>query len=685
MRPRLFLLPAIFFVSLFLSPVRASTPLRLPLVPDSLRALLRAAPAGAARVDALLRVARTGEVPLDSVRMLVYATTAERLARRLGDEVLLGRAIDMRGTYFLRAGDGRRALPLLRQAEVLLQSATPGVRTDNMSHLAGAYELLHRSSRALTYYRRAYALATERADHARRAHILRDIGGVYQMPGRFDSSAYYFYQAARLYHRLRNFHGEALTLNALGNVYYAQGRLPEATRYARQSYELIVQHRDSAQLAPSLSALGALAMANDSLNTAIGYFREELRLMRRTSSYGYLQNALNGLGVAHERLGHADSAAWYYRQAVATVEGTGNIDELGFALNNLARFYTKRRQWTEAVRYSRRTLALDHGREHPENTPDAWAILRRVAEGQGDYRQAYELLKRQQEVGERQQEQGSARLAEDLRIGYETEQAEQQVKLLQQDRELERLRRQRQVGGLIALAAVLLALIGGVVWWYRRRQTRHDDALRNRLAADLHDDVGSLLSQIAMQTDLLHEGVLPLDLQPAQLAEVADSSRMAVRQLNDVVWSLDAHNDTLPGLLARLRDYTHEVLHPTGRPVQFRAHDLPDAALPAPVRRHFYLIYKEALHNILKYAPPGALVIISLQRTADQLELTVENEGPQLGFNASEVAAPALSKGRESGHGLRNIRERAAVLGGQATAGPRPEGGFVVRVSVPLR
>ncbi len=226
-----------------------------------------------------------------------------------------------------------------------------------------------------------------------------------------------------------------------------------------------------------------------------------------------------------------------------------------------------------------------------------------------------------------------------------------------------------------------LTLLGLVVAWQQQRTARllREYALRARIAADLHDDVGSLLSQIALQTDLLHEGFMPADQQATQLAEVADSSRMAVRQLNDVVWSLDAHNDTLPGLLARLRDYAHDVLHPTGRPVRFEtAGEVPALDLPAEVRRHLYLIYKEALHNILKYAPVGAPVTIHLQHTAGQLTLTVENDGPVAGPDA---AAP----GRTSGHGLRNIRERAAILGGSATTEARPEGGFAVRVRLPVR
>jgi signal transduction histidine kinase len=141
------------------------------------------------------------------------------------------------------------------------------------------------------------------------------------------------------------------------------------------------------------------------------------------------------------------------------------------------------------------------------------------------------------------------------------------------------------------------------------------------------------------------------------------------------VWNLDAQNDTVPDLLNRLRDYAHEVLVPTGRDVRFVA-DASGASpnLAAPVRRNLYLIYKEALHNILKYAPVTATVTVTLHRQGSLLLLEIVNDGPPL------AAAPA---GRSSGHGLRNMRERALALGGSATATALAGGGFAVRVQVP--
>ena len=455
------------------------------------------------------------------------------------------------------------------------------------------------------------------------------------------------------------------------------GRRPEALRYAQQAADLQKALGDHIALIATLNTLGALSNSLDSLANARRYFRACLVLAQQYQNENALSLGYSGLADVYTKLGTLDSAEYYHLRAVRQAQQANNVVNLPALMGDLARFYIHANRLADATTWANRIQELKATDDQKDFA--SLEILADVAEARHDYARALALHKQMDVLRTQALARNNEQMTQELRVSFDTERAEQQVEILTQARELETLRRQRQVSALGALAVGLVALIGGVIWWYRRRQQLRDTALRIRLAADLHDDVGGLLSQIALRTDLLHEGLTPAAEQPAQLAEVADSSRMAVRQLNDVVWSLDAHNDTLPGLLARLRDYAHDVLHPTGRFVHFPTGEVPALALPADVRRHLYLIYKEALHNILKYAPPGAPVTIGLHHAAHRLELTVENAGPPPGPGAA--AAP----GRTSGHGLRNIHERAAALHGHATTEPRPEGGFAVRVSVPLR
>ena len=339
-----------------------------------------------------------------------------------------------------------------------------------------------------------------------------------------------------------------------------------------------------------------------------------------------------------------------------------------------------RRQLLEALRLARRgnfevtihdCLELLAAALHQLRRPEAFDTLRR-------FLALHDTLYSQERVAA--QVEAVARFEADEQQAQIRE-LEQARRLAAQTRELTRLRTQRQLGLGGALLLLLLAGGGALLWGYRRRQARRETSLRTQIAADLHDDVGTLLSQISLQSQVLQACLFQTDPagQQRQLGQIGEASPSAVRQLNDVVWSLDAHNDTLPQLLDRLHDYTHEALHPLGVPVGFEVPaQVPARHLSLAVRRNLYLIYKEALHNVLKHAPAtaGVVVVVALP-AAGSLVLSIENEAPAAGTIAG--AAP-----RRSGHGLRNMAARAAALGGSATAGPRPGGGFGVRVVVPV-
>ena len=211
---------------------------------------------------------------------------------------------------------------------------------------------------------------------------------------------------------------------------------------------------------------------------------------------------------------------------------------------------------------------------------------------------------------------------------------------------------------LWAFVAGLLIALGYAAYWLRLRREQREAARRTELAANLHDEVGALLTQISMQTDLLGAGVHAPDQQQAQLREVAATSRLAATQLQDVVWSFDARNDAVGSLLDRLRDHAYEVLQYGEVTITFEADPaLETRLLPVETRRTLYLIFKEALTNSRKHAPQATHIQVALRAHA-----------------------------RASGHGRRNMQARAEAVGGTCRTGfgaVPGQPGFGVLVEVP--
>jgi signal transduction histidine kinase len=226
-----------------------------------------------------------------------------------------------------------------------------------------------------------------------------------------------------------------------------------------------------------------------------------------------------------------------------------------------------------------------------------------------------------------------------------------------------------------ATLAAGLVLTLGLGWWASRRwrqRAAHEEHLRARLAADLHDEVGTLLARVSMQADLLHQQ--QPEPSPA-LTRLLGNSHAAARTMRDIVWSIDAQADTVGALLDRIRDYLDHTATPAGLRTQLRTNGLhDDQPLPSELRQHLYLIFKEAVANTLQHAAHATTLTVTLTHyaVARDLLLTIEDDGD-----------PATPAGRQ-GVGLHTMQLRATTLRGTLAAGRRSEGGFRVQLQVPF-
>ncbi|HEX7085939.1 MAG TPA: two-component regulator propeller domain-containing protein [Vicinamibacterales bacterium] len=224
---------------------------------------------------------------------------------------------------------------------------------------------------------------------------------------------------------------------------------------------------------------------------------------------------------------------------------------------------------------------------------------------------------------------------------------------------------------LLLAAAGVTALIV-LAHRVRLRQALAMERIRSQIATDLHDEVGSGLSQIAVLNEVAKRDAPPAAV--PLLDQAAGIARTLRESMSDIVWAVDPRKDRLLDLVQRMRQATFNLLEVDGLDVRFHAppdQALGGIALLADRRRHLLLILKEAVTNIARHAD-ATRACIDLQLRDGHVELIVEDDGRGLG------AEPA------SGCGLRNMAARAAALGGTLSVGARPGGGTRVHLIAPL-
>jgi len=196
---------------------------------------------------------------------------------------------------------------------------------------------------------------------------------------------------------------------------------------------------------------------------------------------------------------------------------------------------------------------------------------------------------------------------------------------------------------------LVILTVSGIIYffyhYYHVRKMFEIERMRVRIASDLHDDVGSSLTEIALQTDFLQTTDLSEEVR-SSLNQIGQQSRKIVNSLDDIVWSIDARNDTLGDLTDRMQDYVNHMLQ--DRQVSYHFEDLDmDQKLTVPLKENIYLIFKEAINNIAKHSD------------ATKVEIRMKNGNGTFDLYIHDNGSGMRSHARKSGHGLRNMKLRA--------------------------
>lgn len=248
---------------------------------------------------------------------------------------------------------------------------------------------------------------------------------------------------------------------------------------------------------------------------------------------------------------------------------------------------------------------------------------------------------------------------------------------------------------LFALVGVLLVILIFTMIWngqlrrlveQRTHQLQHEirereeverqralEAERSRIARDLHDDLGSSLTEISV---LASTGQLPqasatppLDL----FRSISAKARSLISALDVIVWAVDPEDNSLQSLADYLSGYTDEFFSHTNIACRFKVPvSFPAITLEGRVRHDLLLAVKEALNNVVRHAD-ATEVEFAMAMAGDALEIDISDNGKGI---------PTPTQG--SGHGLKNLSARLQKLGGDCRLESRDGGGTLVRIRLPL-
>jgi signal transduction histidine kinase len=248
---------------------------------------------------------------------------------------------------------------------------------------------------------------------------------------------------------------------------------------------------------------------------------------------------------------------------------------------------------------------------------------------------------------------------------------------------------------LLVLAGVLAAMLSAVLVWNNqlRRQVgertaqletairnreqaelqRAAEAERSRIARDLHDDLGSGLTEVSLLADRGLGETPGNEKQTERLHAIADKARGLVAALDVIVWAVNPNENSLQSFADYLSGAAREFLGASGVACRFKIPiEFDPVTLSGQTRHHLFLAVKEALNNVVRHAR-ATEAELRITRTNNRLEIAIADNG--CGFEAGKTPR---------GNGLANLSARLDGLGGRCDIETEPGKGTTVKLILPL-
>jgi signal transduction histidine kinase len=203
--------------------------------------------------------------------------------------------------------------------------------------------------------------------------------------------------------------------------------------------------------------------------------------------------------------------------------------------------------------------------------------------------------------------------------------------------------------------------------------------VRNRIASDLHDDVGSSLSSLVLYSDLLSRKDLPEEKQQEIASKIRETAYDSMESMRDIVWSIKSTNDDFEVTTRYMQRVALDLVESAG--IQFTMETDPalnSLKLSMEVRKNLFLIFKEAINNARKYAE-ATEIRASVKRTIAGLSIERKDNGK--GFDLDNVQQHIRSGG---GNGIANMQKRASELQAELIIDTKPGSGTSIVLHIPV-
>jgi signal transduction histidine kinase/Tfp pilus assembly protein PilF len=612
---------------------------------------------------------------IDPERALFHAEEALKKAKAAVNEKEIGSAHNNIANYYLASSDFEKAKKHLKEALHAYEAVT---YARGIAKVSGNYGLVFyytgNYSKSLEYLFKSLKAFESLKDEEGMADQYSAIGVIYMENEQLEKALQYDSLALKKYQELGVLDGVALVKGNMANIYTKQGLRSLAMQYYEDAIALFRELGHSFDLGRNLSNLGVEYMDAGDLNRAMELFNEALGIFREVDYEHGISQVLGNLGLCYYKSYKSPPVE---QENFVPIKGSGEL------------------LVSSAIGYLEEGIAIAERLGIVSSISKLSQELYALHEELGNDRKAFQYLKVYNTAKDSMFSLESKERIEQLTTERELALKEKQIEIDRLEVLKKRNERRYFIAGLALLFVLLLLIwrnfklqkranvelellngqiseardslseknhsLAGALQELKETQEQLIDIekqkenalIRARISQDIHDDISSGLTKISWLTESLKmkqqdEAALPL------VAKINSMAKETVSKLGEIIWSSNPERDNLGSLLSFMRQHINQYLEDT--PYQYQTdfpEDFPEINISPILRRHLYLVLKEALHNAVKYSEGQHIrIVFKLQGNAYQLVISDDGKG-------------ISNTVQGSGYGIPGMKQRIEAVGGE--------------------
>lgn len=529
---------------------------------------------------------------------------------------------------------------------------------------------------ALPFMLKALDYMTAPENQINRAGQLLNIGNTYLSQGDIRKAADYHLQSLKLFEILGNKRGQSFCLQSLGNDFIKLKRFEESQKYYEQSLALKEEIHDVRGMISSWGGLGNVYMELGKYQEAQKLYERSLVRARELKLTFDESVALYEIGVLHKKMKRQREARSAFGASLKLARQRGDsLLSAKIAVEISALEEKTGKPDVENSLVQKIQIADQVGDQSAK--ADAYLNMAEWNYKHRKFEKAYDMLKHYHQLNDSLHGEEVIIQLKKAEESYQNEKNEKEIALLKKNQELREaiISRQNARQQIIIVALVSILLIAGVLFNHfrvinRSKRLVEIEKVRNNIARDLHDDMGSALSSIHIMSQL---AMKEAGQSNHHLQRISENTARMMESMSDIVWSINPENDSLEKMVMKMKEFAAEILEPKNIRYRFVEDTrLNNVTLDVEQRKNLFLIFKESINNAAKYSE-GTEVIISIRMQNNALQLSVRDNGK--GFDKARV---------RNGNGLANMTERARMLKGTLIQFSEPGKGTEIVAELPV-